>query len=110
MAEPTLVQVFGTNASQTATELIISKTDLAAVGLTASSTNNPESLIVAILLQAKAYLNETSQETNPDIQVTIAENNFQTLVSRNNANYREATFAISLQTVDPTFTIDPDNY
>ncbi|WP_029635989.1 hypothetical protein [[Scytonema hofmanni] UTEX B 1581] len=110
MAEPTLVQVFGVNASQTATDLIISKTDLAAVGLTPDANNNPESLIVAILLQAKAYLNPTIQETNPDIQVTIEEGTFQSLVSRNNANYREATFTVNLQSADIAFTIDPDNY
>jgi hypothetical protein len=110
MAEPTLAQVFGANASQDATQLIISKADLVTVGLTASATNNPESLIVAILLKAATYLNETTQGTNPDVQITIAEANFQTLVTRNNANYREATFAIAMQTPDITFTIDPDNY
>lgn len=35
MAEPTLAQVFGENATQDGTQLIISKADLAAVGLTA---------------------------------------------------------------------------
>jgi len=110
MSEPTLAQVFGDNASQNATQLIISKADLAVVGLTASATNNPEGLIVALLLKAAAYLNETTQSTNPDIQITIDEGNFQTLVTRNNANYRQATFAVTLQSPDITFTIDPDNY
>jgi hypothetical protein len=110
MAEPTLAQVFGDNASQTATDLIISKADLASVGLTASGTNNPEALVVAILLKAASYLNEITQETNPDVQITISQNDFQTLVTRNNANYRQVTFSVELQTPDINFTIDPDNY
>ena len=54
MPEPTLTQIFGAGAAQTATVLTIAKADLAAVGLTASSTNTAESLFVALLLQAKA--------------------------------------------------------
>lgn len=47
----TLAQLFGDSASQTATELVIKKADLAAVGLTPLFNNRAEQLVVAILLQ-----------------------------------------------------------
>jgi hypothetical protein len=110
MAEPTLVQVFGTNASQTASELVIQKSDLASVGLTASATNTGESLIVALLQLAKAELNTTKQETNTDIQVTIIDDTTPTIIVRNNANYRQLSLTINLETPDTGSAIDPDNY
>ena len=48
----TLNDLFGVNATQTATELVIKKSDLVAVGLTATANNRAEQLAVAILLQA----------------------------------------------------------
>jgi hypothetical protein len=48
----TLTELFGVNAVQTTEELIIKKSDLSAVGMTASANNRPQQLAVAILLQA----------------------------------------------------------
>ncbi len=112
MAEPTLTQVFGSGASQTSTILSIAKADLTAVGLTASATNTAESLFVALLLLAKNTLTSTAQETNPDQSVTVAEAdfNFQTLVTRNNATYRQSTYSVNLQKLDTGNVIDPDDY
>ncbi|NJS17171.1 MAG: hypothetical protein HC787_11020 [Nostocaceae cyanobacterium CSU_2_110] len=110
MAEPTLVQVFGTNATQTATELVISKADLATVGLTASASNTAESLMVALLQLAKIELNATKQETNSDIQVTILDDATPTIIVRNNANYRQLSLTINLETPDTGSGVDPDNY
>lgn len=110
MAEPTLSQVFGSNATQDATTLTIPKADLASVGLTASANNTAESLIVAILLKAADYLKDTNQQTNTDIQVTIADSGFPQIVTRNNVQYRQVTFNINLQTPDTGFTLDPNNY
>lgn len=110
MAEPTLQEVFGANASQTTTTLTIAKADLVSVGLTASATNTAESLVVAILLKAKEYLNDTNQATNSDIQITVEQSAFPQIISRNSQNYRQITFNVDLQTVDNSFSIDPDNY
>jgi hypothetical protein len=110
MAEPTLVQVFGTGATQDATTLTIQKSALTAVGLTASANNTAESLLVAILLLADNHLNATNQNTDPDIQVTIADSGFPQIVNRNSQTYRQITYNVNLQTVDTGFTIDPDNY
>lgn len=109
MSEPNLQQVFGTNANQDANTITISKTDLAAVGLTSSVNNRAEQLLVAILLKAATYLNSTQQEADADIQVTI-DSSFPSIVFRNNQNYRQNTYTISLQKVDAGVTINPDDY
>ncbi len=112
MPEPTLSQVFGAGATQTATALSIAKADLAARGLTASADNKAESLLVALLLQAKTALTPATLETNLDQSISIAESdfNFQTLVTRNNQTYRQSTYAINLQKLDQGNIIDPDDY
>lgn len=112
MAEPSLQQIFGAGATQTATTLSIAKTDLAAVSLTASATNTAESLLVALLLLAKASLTPATLETNLDQSVSVAESdfNFQTLVTRNNQTYRQSTYSINLQKLDQGNIIDPDDY
>jgi hypothetical protein len=48
----TLQQLFGESASQSATELVIKKADLVAVGLTPQLNNRAEQLIVAIVLKS----------------------------------------------------------
>lgn len=112
MAEPTLTQVFGAGAIQDATTLTIAKADLSAVGLTASATNTPESLFVALLLLAKNQLSTANQELNVEQSITLSEQDFdfQTLVTRNNQTYRQSTYTVRLQRLDTTATIDPDDY
>ncbi|MCC5669880.1 hypothetical protein LC653_40270 [Nostoc sp. CHAB 5784] len=111
MAEPTLVQVFGTGAVQDSTSLTIQKSALATTGLTVSANNTAESLVVSLLLLAATYLNPTNQESNnSDIQVTIADSEFPSIVFRNSANYRQITYNVNLQKPDTGSGIDPDDY
>lgn len=110
MAEPTLSDVFGPGASQTGTQLIISKADLAAVGLTPAADNRAEQLFVGLVLRVLAYLNPSTQETNPDIQVTVEEGAFPAIVFRNNQNYRQTSYTVNLQKLDTSAAIDPDDY
>jgi hypothetical protein len=110
MSEPTLVQVFGTGATQDATSFTIQKSALAAVGLTAYSTNTAESLLVALILLAALYLNTTNQEANTDIQITIEDSQYPQIVNRNSAQYRQVIYNVNLQTPEAEFTIDPDSY
>jgi hypothetical protein len=70
----TLQELFGASASQTATELVIRKSDLVAVGLTATANNRAEQLAVAILLQALS-----------NFQGTLTDENGNTLTDENNA-------------------------
>jgi hypothetical protein len=109
MAEPTLVQVFGTNASQDGTTLTITKADLAALGLIASSTNRAESLLVAMLLQAKTALNDTTRAANPDIQISISDPS-ESLITENNIRYRVASYTIELFKSESAISINPMDY
>lgn len=111
MAEPTLQQVFGTNATQTSTTITISKTDLAAVSLTASSSNTAESLLTAILLQAQSYLTQTNYDANIDQSIVLV-TGYSSFTTRgtNNTSYRNDQITVTLSKVDSSSTIDPDNY
>jgi hypothetical protein len=111
MAEPTLTSVFGANSTQNTTDLVIKKSDLAAVGLTASAANNAESLFVAILLLAKQTLTQTNFDTNIDQSIYI-DTGFPSFTSRgtNNDSYRVDQFTLNLAKPDTSGTIDPDDY
>ncbi|PHJ59441.1 hypothetical protein VF14_27045 [Nostoc linckia z18] len=69
----TLQQLFGVNAVQTATELVIKKADLVAVSLTPASNNRAEQLLVAILL--KALENFQGSITDEDGNYVTDQNN-----------------------------------
>lgn len=99
MAEPTITDVFGAGASQTATTLTIEKSDLAATGLTASATNSAESLLVAIALTAKAALTENNFGSNSDQSVTIVPG-FDSIVAR------EASDGTFVSTVQNQFNLN----
>lgn len=109
MAEPTLQQVFGTNAVQDATTITITKADL--TGLTAGANNSAESLLAAINLKAKAYLTQTNFDANIDQSIVI-ENGFSSFTIRgtNNDSYRLDQITISLAKLDTASTLDPDDY
>ena len=89
--------------------LTISKADLAAIGLTAANSNTAESLFVALLLQAASYLNETSQTTNNDVQVTVSEG-FGSLVTRNNQSFRQYQYTVEMQKLDTATAVDPSDF
>lgn len=110
MAEPTLQEVFGLGATQTANTITIAKADLP--GLTPAADNRAESLFVGIFLRAKSYLTPANQEANPDQSITITDPDFNadTLVQRNNQTYRQKTQSVNLQKLDTNTGIDPDDY
>lgn len=113
MAEPTLSAIFGASASQTSSDLVISKANLAAVGLTATAVNTAESLLTAILLLARTNLTAANFETNIDQSIVIA-NGFDSIIQRevsagNFVNYRSAQLTVELRNPDSS-SIDPDNY
>lgn len=64
----TLQNVFGYNATQNSTTITIYKSDLASVGLTSTTNNTAESLLVAILLKAlENFQGILSDENNQPI-------------------------------------------
>lgn len=107
MAEPTLQEVFGAGATQTATTITITKADL--TGLNAASDNRAESLLVAILLKAKTYLSQTNFDSNIDQNLTVSDG-FSSLTTRNNVGYRQDQLTVTMAKIDTSSTIDPDDY
>lgn len=112
MAEPTLNAVFGANAAQTESTITISKTDLAAVGLTAATTNKAESLLAAIVLLAKTNLADSTFDGNPDQSVTITPG-FNSIVTKTATDgtateYRQFQYNINFHKLDNA-VLDPDD-
>ncbi|HBE61053.1 MAG TPA: hypothetical protein DEG17_19770 [Cyanobacteria bacterium UBA11149] len=105
MAEPTLSQVFGSNSSQSNTQVFLDKEDL---GLSAESS--AEQIFAAIIVRASIYFNESEQVNNSDIQIII-EQGFTSLVSRNDLTYREKQRIIKFQKQDDeSDEIIPEDY
>lgn len=109
MAEPTLTQVFGSGATQDSSELIIQKSALSSYGLTASSSNTAESLVVALIKMWQAYLTPTNLEANAEQQISI-EDSFQSITTRNEVQYRQFSKTINLQIEDTTSDVDPNDF
>ena len=109
MAEPTLTQVFGANATQTATELILNKADFAAIGLTADAANSAESLLAAIVALAQEYLTEANRDLNTDQSIYI-ENGLASLITRGDDTFRQQNKSITFEKLDTQSNFDPDDY
>ena len=109
MAEPTLAQVFGSNATQTSTTLTITKADLASTGFTPNAANTAESLLAAILAFAGNSLTESNQNSNPDQSIVI-DNSFPSVMFRNNVNYYRKTKSISFDKIDANASFNPNDY
>jgi hypothetical protein len=109
MAEPTLTQVFGAAATQTATTLTIAKADLP--GLTAAADNKAEQILGSLVLKLKTALTTANQEANPEQNITVEIPGFgaETLVDRNNQRYRQYSHTINIQELDTSTGLNPNN-
>lgn len=109
MAEPTLQEVFGSGATQDATTITILKSDLP--GLTATSDNTAESLLVGILLKNLAGLSQTNFDTNLDQSIYVA-TGFPNFAFRgpDNSQYRVDQLTVNFAKFDTGGVIDPDDY
>jgi hypothetical protein len=107
MAEPTLIDVFGAGATQTATAITILKADLPS--LTASASNTAESLLAGIILKAGTALTTTARDANPDQSIAI-EQGFDQVAYRGTTAYYQSARTITLQKINTSATIDPDDY
>ncbi len=111
MAEPSLTAVFGANATQTSTDLVIKKSDLSGVGLTADANNSAESLLIAINLKAQQALSETARDTNIDQSVALTDGFSPSITTRNNLVYLRNTISIEVdKELAGADVIDPDDY
>ncbi len=109
MAEPSFTSVFGENASQTATDLVIKKSDLP--GLTPLANNTAESLLIGVALKAKEALTETARDANIDQSVALTDGFSPSIATRNNAVYLRNTISIEVdKLLNNADVIDPDDY
>lgn len=108
MAEP-LITIFGANASQTATDLVIKKADLYTTDPTGTKT--AESLLVAILQKVQATLTSANFDANID-QSIIVTDSFVGSTSRGtpSVTYKQFTKSITLHKIDNDTVINPDDY
>lgn len=114
MTKKTLVEVFGTGASQTANDLTISKTALADTDLTVAETNEAADLFVAIVKGAAVAFNETSRDADFDVSVSIDLQDGLDFVSRTVGNvtktYVRKTITIELDEEYTSTGINPNVY
>lgn len=108
MDKLSLKKLFGKGAEQTATHLMIKKTDLKEL-LAIKDNNSAEQLLAALILKAEKVLKPGQMKNNPKQLITI-ENSFQLLVTRNNQQYRQVTKLVNLQKLNTAGGIDSDDY
>jgi hypothetical protein len=110
MAEPTLQDIFGANATQTATDIIIKKADLP---MTAAAVNRGEQVLAAIVKNASPVLTATNFNTNPDQSITIGAG-FDQLAYRTVGNdqltYLQNQLTLSFAKLQPSAGLTPDEY
>ena len=111
MAEPTLVEIFGAGATQTATTITIQKASL--TGLTPSATNSAESLFAGIVKQAATTLTDANFAANSDQSITLVPS-FESIIQRTVGGvltgYLQSQFNIGFNKLQSTTGITPDSY
>lgn len=111
MAEPLVTELFGPNATQTETELIISKTDLATKGLTPSANNTAESLFISLQLLARDNLTEANFQANYEQNIFYSDG-FPTFLSKGEPpeNWRVEQIQWNIGKVNQGATFNPNDY
>jgi hypothetical protein len=110
MAEPTLEEIFGAGATQTATTITILKADLP---MTAAALNRGEQVLAAIVKKASVNLTAANFATNAEQSIEVAPG-YDSLVYRTIGNVSETRFQTQL-TVNFTKPqvssgVTPDDY
>jgi hypothetical protein len=111
MAEPTITDVFGPGATQTATSITILKSDLPT--LTAIDTNRGEQLFMGIVLRAQQNLTTAARDADLSRSIAI-EPSFDQVTSRTvgaiSNNYYQSGLTITAQKINANSAIDADDY
>lgn len=119
MANLALTALCGANASQTITDWVIKKADLASTGLncppgstvpTPKANNSATSLLVAMLEYGADNFTDTAQQANPDINMTIEVSPYSQTDYANNQNYDVTTYNVRVRKLKANTGIDPDDY
>ncbi len=110
MAEPTLQEIFGAGATQSATTITILKADLP---MTSAAVNRGEQCFAAIVKKASTKLTTAEFATNADQSVTIAAG-FDSLAYRTIGTVQDTLLqtqlTINFAKLQPTSGITPDDY
>lgn len=110
MAEPTLQDILGAGATQTATTITILKSDLP---MTAVAVNGGERVFAAIAKKASSVLTTTAFAANADQSINIAAG-FDSIVYRtfNNvqASYLNTQLTFNFAKIQTTAGVTPDDY
>ncbi|OYD92763.1 hypothetical protein CDG77_14010 [Nostoc sp. 'Peltigera membranacea cyanobiont' 213] len=118
MAEPTIVQIFGTGAARLANGdtvstpgLFIPDSSLTSTGLTTPTTATAEGHLTAIVKKAESYLTQSNFDSNID-QSLIVGTGYPSFVNRgtDNTQYRVDQKTLSLAKIDTGSTINPGDY
>lgn len=118
MAEPSFVQVFGSDATRlpsgattSSAGLFIPDSALIAAGLETPNTASAEGHLAALILISKNHLNQANFDTNID-QSIIVSDGFSSFTTRgtDNTPYRQDQITLSLAKIDTGATIDPSSY
>lgn len=110
MPEATLQDLFGADATQTASDIVIKKADLP---MTATANNNGEQILAAMVKKASITLTTANFNTNT-AQSIVIEDGYPQLVYRTNGANQETllqvskTFKFAQNLSTPEIT--PDNY
>ena len=109
MAAPTLQQVFGATATQTATTVTITKADLVSTGFTPSSSNSADSILAAVIANAQVSLPDSSVSSNAGQSVGISDG-FQSITSISGSNYLVNPKTVNFYQTFTAGTFNPNNY
>lgn len=110
MAEPTLEEIFGNGATQTATTVTILKADL---DLTATSNNRGEQILAGIVKKASIKLTQTNFDTNPNQSITVTPG-YDSLIYRTVGTTQETLLqtqlSVNFAKIQASGGVTPDDY
>lgn len=105
----TLQQTHGTNATQDATSVTLTKADFADVSLTSAANNSAQALVAAQFLKWAALLTEANQNLDATQLITITRD-LESLTTRGGNTYTRVSYTINFDKLTPAITIDPDDF
>jgi hypothetical protein len=110
MTQPTLQEIFGAGATQTATTITILKADLP---MTAAAVNGGEQVLAAFVKKAATPLSTDNYSTNPDQNISI-QPGFDSIVTRffNNvsSNHLQTQLTVNFSKLQTSPGVTPDDY
>lgn len=109
MADPTLQDVFGPGATQTATTITIAKADFPK--LTARVDNSGQEVFVGLILRAADFFTTTARDTDTDRKLEVTYDGQTIFPIPNSTDLdRQDTYTCVLHKTVARADVDPDDY